>query len=165
LAGRAGGISDGDGKFAAYLRKILRIWEEMDRGRLSMRIVRPEQNWRVLFPLQGDSLCLQRLALRCGYRVSEISAELECTRRYLHVVFMRDIGLPPKEWMRRERMVVARRMLTGGRTPDEVGKVLGFASQNNFRREFRETYGVRPSQFQMDRWGENVEHRTFHIEH
>ncbi len=66
---------------------------------------------------------------------------------------MRDVGLPPKEWMSRERMVVARRMLTGGRAPEEVGEVLGFATQNNFRREFRDTYGVLPLQFQMERWG------------
>jgi AraC-like DNA-binding protein len=117
-----------------------------------MRIVRPELSWRVLFPSQGDSLCLQRLALRCGYRVTELSTELECTRRYLHVVFLRDIGLTPKEWMRRERMVVARRMLAGGRVPEEVAMDLGFATQNNFRREFLETYRVLPLQFQRERW-------------
>ncbi len=54
--------------------------------------------------------------------------------------------------MRQERMVVARRMLAGGRAPDEVAESLGFAVADNFRREFREFYQVRPVEFQRERW-------------
>lgn len=99
-------------------------------------------------------MCLQRLALRCGYRIGEICAELNCSERYLYEVFLRDIGLPPKEWMRRERMVVARRKLVGGKAPEEVAESLGFALKNNFRREFLAFYGVPPLQFQRERWGD-----------
>ena len=126
-----------------------------------MRIVRPEMSWRVLGPeWPGGSVCLQRLALRCGYRICEICAELNCGERYLYEVFIRDIGLSPKEWMRRERMVVARRMLAGGERVDDVTERLGFASKNNFRREFLAFYGVLPLEFQKQRigMGENVEH-------
>ncbi len=112
-------------------------------------------SWVVLFPgSPGKVICLQRLALRHGYRVSELCSELDCSRRYLLEIFTRDIGLPPKEWMRRERMVVARRMLTGGKTPEEAATVLGFATQNNFRREFQEIYRVLPLQFQRKAWRE-----------
>ena len=126
-----------------------------------MRIVRPEMSWRVLSPeWPGGAVCLQRLALRCGYRICEICAELNCGERYLYEVFIRDIGLSPKEWMRRERMVVARRMLAGGEGVDDVTERLGFASKNNFRREFLAFYGVLPLEFQKQRIGrwENVEH-------
>jgi AraC family transcriptional regulator, transcriptional activator FtrA len=119
-----------------------------------MRIVRPEQNWCVLLTTREGRFCLQRLALRCGYRICELCAELKCTERYLYEVFTRDVGLPPKEWMRQERMVVARRMLTGGRSPEEVAKVLGFATQNIFRREFQGFYQVPPLRFQRESWGE-----------
>lgn len=118
-----------------------------------MRIVRPEQYWCVLLAATGERLCLQRLALRCGYRICELCGELECSERYLHTVFLRDIGLPPKEWMRRERMVVARRKLIGGKRPEEVAADLGFSCQNNFRREFLAVYQVPPLQFQRERWG------------
>lgn len=91
--------------------------------------------------------------MRCGYRIGEVCRELECGERYLHEVFARDIGLTPKVWMRRERMVVAQRMLTGGRTPDEVAESLGFTSKYNFRREFLKFYQVSPLRFQMERWG------------
>ncbi len=118
-----------------------------------MRIVRPAQSWCILVPSGAERLCLEELALGCGYRIGELCAELGCGERYLHAVFIRDIGLPPKEWMRRERMVVARRMLTGGKTPGMVAADLGFASGNNFRREFLGFYRVPPGQFQRERWG------------
>lgn len=121
---------------------------------VAMRLIRPEMSWRVLVPDNpAGSICLQRLVLRHGYRVEEICSQLACTRSYLHRVFIRDIGLPPKEWMRRERMVVARRMLIGGREPVEVAEVLGFATQNNFRREFLEIHRVPPLRFQQEAWG------------
>lgn len=107
-----------------------------------------------MLPALGERLCLQRLALRTGYRVGELCSELECNRNYLHEVFLRDIGLPPKEWMRGERMVVARRMLTGGKAPEEVAADLGFATPNNFRREFLGVYRVPPLRFQRESWGE-----------
>ena len=119
-----------------------------------MRIVRPAQSWCILVPSGEERLCLEELALGCGYRIGELCAELECSERYLHSVFRRDIGLPPKEWMRRERMVVARRKLTGGKSPEEVAADLGFSSQNNFRREFLGFYRVPPGQFQQERRGE-----------
>lgn len=119
-----------------------------------MRIVRVEQCWCVLLAGTGERLCLQRLALRCGYRICEMCGEVACSDRYLHTVFMRDIGLPPKEWMRWERMVVARRKLIGGKRPEEVAADLGFSCMNNFRREFLAIHRVPPLQFQQERWGE-----------
>lgn len=119
-----------------------------------MRLVRPEQSWYVLRPAGGERLCLQRLALRCGYRICELCSELEYSERYLYQVFSRDIGLPPKEWMRWERMVVASRKLVGGKSPEEVAKELGFASPNIFRREFLGAYRIPPLDFQRERWGE-----------
>lgn len=120
----------------------------------SMVIVRPNQCWCVVLPTRAERLCLQRLALKHGYRIGELCAELECSERYLYSVFTRDIGLPPKEWMRWERMVVARRKLTGGKSPPEVAADLGFSSQNNFRREFVATYRMSPSQYQQASRGE-----------
>lgn len=48
-------------------------------------------------------------------------------------------------------MVVARRMLGGGVSPEAVSEKLGFTSKYNFRREFLSFYGVRPLQFQKNR--------------
>ena len=110
-----------------------------------VRIIRIRDSWSVVSPsLGGEGCCLQRLAMRLGYRVGEVCAELRCSDRYLRTVFLRDVGISPKEWMCQERMVMARRLLEGGGAPWVVAVELGFASLNNFRREFREVHGVSP---------------------
>ena len=105
----------------------------------------------ILLPSRREALCLRRLALGCGYRICEVSSELDCSERYLHEVFVRDIGLPPKKWMRAERMVVAIQKLTAGKAPEEVARDLGFASAGSFRREFLEFYQMAPLDFLRER--------------
>jgi len=113
-----------------------------------VRIIRSDQAWRVFRANASGSLVLETLARRHGYRVCEMCAELGCGERYLHATFVRDIGLSPKMWLRQERMLVARRLLRDGRNADAVAEELGFSTLNNFRREFREVYGLSPLQYQ-----------------
>jgi AraC-like DNA-binding protein len=113
-----------------------------------MRIVREESNWRVLRTAGGGHASLERLALRCGYRVGEVCEALGCCERYLYEVFVRDMGMPPKLWMKGERMSVARRKLMSGAAPADVAAELGFQGLQHFRREFRGVFGVTPAQFQ-----------------
>lgn len=94
--------------------------------------------------------CLERLAFRKGYRVADVCTALGCSSRYLHTLFVRDIGLPPKHWMNLERMVVARRKLEGGKPPEVVSKELGFMSVHTFYRQFYKFYQTTPPQFQND---------------
>ena len=82
-----------------------------------------------------------------GYRVGAICQELGMSEQHLRRLFLRDVGLTPKEWMRWERMVVARRMLKWGMDPVEVSEALGFSEASSFRREFRTVYGVSPWRF------------------
>ena len=80
--------------------------------------------------------------------MADVCAALGCSSRYLHTLFVRDIGLPPKHWMNLERMVVARRMLRGGKSPDEVARDLGFMSVHTFKRQFEKFYNMTPAAFQ-----------------
>ena len=112
-----------------------------------MRIIRSNQTWRVVESFSGVNHCLERLALHKGYRVADVCAALGCSSRYLHTAFVRDIGLPPKHWMKLERMVVARRKLEGGKSPEEVARDLGFLSMHTFTRQFQKFYQTTPAQF------------------
>jgi AraC-like DNA-binding protein len=94
---------------------------------------------------------LERLAYQKGYRVADVCSALGCSNRYLHTLFMRDIGLAPKHWMKLERMVVARRKLAGGQSPEEVASDLGFMSAPSFARQFQEFYKISPAHYQADR--------------
>lgn len=115
-----------------------------------MQIIRREESWWVLLTGGGSRWCLKGLALRCGYRICEMCGELGISPRYFYEVCRRDIGLAPKDWLRRERMVEARRLITGGQPPWQVAGVLGFSSANNFRREFRAHHPVGPLDFQKN---------------
>jgi AraC-like DNA-binding protein len=50
-----------------------------------------------------------------------------------------------------ERMVVARRKLEGGKSPDDVARDLGFLSNVTFCREFHAFYQTTPALFQSKR--------------
>jgi len=112
-----------------------------------MKFVRFQQTWRVRESLSGEGGTLEELVYRRGYRVDGVCKELGCSQRYLYDVFMRDIGLPPKQWIDRERMVAARRMLVGGDSIPQVADKLGYASNVAFTRRFEKVYGVPPGRF------------------
>lgn len=99
----------------------------------------------------GISYCLERLAYQKGYRVADVCAALGCSSRYLHTLFVRDVGLPPKRWMKLERMVVAKRKLEAGQSPEMVARDLGFMSIHTFSREFIDFYQLSPGRFQQER--------------
>lgn len=83
--------------------------------------------------------------------MSSVCGTLGCSSRYLYNVFIRDIGLPPKQWMKLERMVVARRKLEGGILPAQVARDLGFTSVYTFSRQFLNIYETTPEQFLNNR--------------
>lgn len=112
-----------------------------------MKFIRSNQAWRVAETFSGDDYCLEELALSMSYSVAGLCLALGCSERYLYSVFMRDIGLSPKTWMNLERMVVARRMLEGGKPIEKVARDLGFMSVGAFGRKFRMVYTVSPTRF------------------
>ena len=116
-----------------------------------LKIIRSHQTWRIIETFSGTDHCLERLALSQGYRVADVCRALGCSSRYLYDLFVRDIGLTPKTWMKMERMVVAKRKLEGGLAPAEVAKDLGFSSLHTFRRQFHVFYQTTPMRFQSAR--------------
>jgi AraC family transcriptional activator FtrA len=61
----------------------------------------------------------------------------------------RDVtGLPPGEWIVRERVAAAREMLESGRMPiGRVAEQAGFGSHESFRRHFRLLIGASPAAY------------------
>lgn len=119
-----------------------------------MRIVRDESSWLVLFRDGRPAQCLKGLAVRCGFRVGEFSDALGHSERYVNEVFGRDLGVPPKIWLRQVRMEVAERLLCEGLRPGEVSERLGFSHGSGFRREFRNRYGMTPWSYARRAGGE-----------
>jgi AraC-like DNA-binding protein len=103
--------------------------------------------WRVFFDEIRQPISLNSIAYTCGFRVSEISRILGVTEQHLRRIFFRDVGIPIKCWLRMERMVIARRMLSCGIDVCEASELLSFANPNSFRREFKNIYELSPREF------------------
>lgn len=99
----------------------------------------------------GKNFCLEKLAYNKDYRVGDICEALGCSQRHLYSVFMRDIGLPPKQWLVLEKMVVARRKLEGGVSIRKVARDMGYNSVVSFSRRFEKMHGVSPGRFIKNR--------------
>jgi AraC-like DNA-binding protein len=110
-----------------------------------MRIERTEDDGLMVWWSGADGVrSLRDLASRGGYRVSQICVQLSCDERYFRRVFLRDVGVPPKHWLREERREAAERRLADGVPAWRVARDLGFADPSSFRREFRTVHGVVP---------------------
>lgn len=116
-----------------------------------VRFVRSKQTWKVVEAFSGKTFCLERLAYGKTYRVGAICEALGCSQRHLYSVFMRDIGLPPKDWLVLEKMVVARRKLEGGLSISRVARDMGYNSVVSFSRRFEKIHGVSPGRFMKSR--------------
>ncbi len=93
-------------------------------------------------------LLLTQLAREGGYSMPKLCTRVGVSERHLRRVFEEGIGISPKEWLRQERMVVARNLLRHGSPIKEVAMDLGFTTAKMFSRDFLSFYGVRPTDFQ-----------------
>lgn len=94
------------------------------------------------------SISLSQIAREGGYRMSSLCDRIGISERHLRRVFGESVGIPPKEWLRRERMADAQPLLREGSPIKEVAMDLGFTTSKMFSREFQLFYGMRPTDFQ-----------------
>jgi len=94
-----------------------------------------------------DRLTLAVAAAAPGARVADLAAWSGLSARQLERVFLRDIGLRPKELLRLVRFRAALARLRGGasRSLTELAYELGYADQAHFTREVRRFAGLTPS--------------------
>ena len=88
------------------------------------------------------------IAKDTGFKVSKMCAVFHVSDRQFHRTFNDSLGISPKDWLRRERMVQARQLLMEGLPIKEAASELGFPSTKDFSREFQNFYEVSPTDFQ-----------------
>ena len=78
--------------------------------------------------------------------IDQISAALNCTKRYLHMLFS-DRGTTISDYIRHARLQHCRQELEtqAGKTVTDVAFSWGFSSSSHFSRVFRQYFGVVPS--------------------
>ena len=129
-----------------------------------MQIVRNDHSWHIADGSQTLQESLESLARQSGYRVADLSRHLGITEQHLRRLFHRDVGIPIKEWLRCERMMIARRMLNCDMDPSEISNSLGFTYPNSFSREFKTIYEMTVSDYlktrqrRFEQWMEMSRH-------
>lgn len=112
-----------------------------------MQIARIDQSWRLVIADRIHPTSLEELARRSGFRVIELCRILDVSEQHFRRIFHKDVGIPIKQWMKQERMMIARRMLYCDLSADEITETLGFSHPNSFGREFKQIYQMTVTDF------------------
>ena len=116
--------------------------------RRDVEIIQKDGRILVLLAREPLPLSLNQIARECEYKMSGLCDRISLSERHLRRVFEEGIGISPKEWLRQERMVAARKLLRHGSPIKEVAIDLGFSTAKMFSRDFLSFHGVRPTDFQ-----------------
>ncbi len=86
--------------------------------------------------------------------IDQISAELGCTKRYLHMLFS-DRGMTVSDYIWQARLQNCRQELEAqrGKTITDVAFSWGFSSSSHFSRVFRKYFGIVPSSIHKTQQG------------
>ena len=76
-----------------------------------------------------------------------LAAHLGVTRSHLVRIFQRHLGMPPKSWLRHQRILRAKALLSQGLSIVEVALQCGFADQSHLTRTFTRSVGITPGCF------------------
>lgn len=116
--------------------------------RREVEIIQKDGRLLVYFANDVFPVSLPAIARESRFNATELCTRLGVSERHLRRLFEDGLGLGAKEWLRRERMVVARNFLREGTPIKEVATQLGFANYKNLNREFLAFYDVTPSDYQ-----------------
>lgn len=87
---------------------------------------------------------LNDLALKYGFQVGGIAEHLGISARQLQRDYQAALGLSPKAWLIKQRMVAAKSLVEEGIEPKEIATRLGYSRRFLFMRDFKGCYGVWP---------------------
>ena len=86
--------------------------------------------------------------------LQQIAAELDISVSHFTRAFRISTGLPPHQWLLRQRVEAARQLMTSGDLSlSEIAISVGFASQSHFTRVFTAVVGVSPGAWRRDVYG------------
>jgi AraC family transcriptional regulator len=123
-----------EGFALAMLGEIARADARSERGAKPPWLVRAAE---ILHARLTDELGLAEVAMVVGVHPSHLSR-----------TFREHFGVTMSEYLRRQRVELARRLLTGtDRTLSEIAHTTGFADQAHFSRVFKQVTGSTPGRY------------------
>jgi AraC family transcriptional regulator len=90
--------------------------------------------------------------LESDLSLSALAAVAQLSPRYFSLAFRNSVGVTPHQYVIRERISEAERLLVARRMPvAEVAMTLGFASQSHFTKIFHRATGTTPKRYRQER--------------
>jgi AraC family transcriptional regulator len=108
-----------------------------------------------LAPWQAKRAC-EKLDSDLGGKLSleQIAAEFGLSVSHFSRAFRASTGLPPHQWLLRQRVKAAKQLMTIRDLPlSEIAISAGFANQSHFTRVFSAVVGVSPAAWRRDAYG------------
>jgi AraC-like DNA-binding protein len=88
------------------------------------------------------------------FSLQQIAAEFDLSVSHFSRAFRVSTGLPPHQWLLRQRVKAAKQLMTVRGLPlSEIAISAGFANQSHFTRVFSATVGVSPGVWRRDAYG------------
>lgn len=102
-----------------------------------------------LSPFVKRAMDFIRLNYSKDINVNSIAAELHLSRTHLRRLFLRDLGVTPKEQITRFRLEAATALMSAypEMTSSQIAAAVGYPSYSQFVQAFRKFYGVTPRDF------------------
>lgn len=89
----------------------------------------------------------KQLAVECTYRTQKLVKLLGLSLRQIERIIRREFDSTPRVWLNERRLLEAGNRLLKGNKVIQVASDLRYKQASHFCRQFKEFYGVRPSQF------------------
>lgn len=86
-------------------------------------------------------------ARHAKYNAQNLAAHAHLNIRQIERRCREELGRTPQEWLNEQKLVAARWLLLENESIKEVAMDLGFKQLSHFCREFKQAYGITPSQF------------------
>jgi AraC-like DNA-binding protein len=107
----------------------------------------PERSSSAPQPM-ADMMQQARMELGRAWSIVDFSALMGLSSSQVHRRFQKVVGSSPMNWLRRERMNAAKRLLVQTGTPiSEIAGRCGYPDPLHFSREFRRVTGLSPTAF------------------
>ena len=142
----AGRCSPGDAALNCELAKLLGYLVE-SRGSGKTRVSREPRSGSPAIRFAMEQMVGD---LKRSWRVGELAKLCGLSERHFFRRFKRETGVSPIDWLRRERIQLAGKLLDGAKRVKEVCDEVGYHDVFFFSRDFKRHTGACPSQYRRE---------------